>query len=306
MKRLHGGAWRDLSDRQRLRVVQVALIGILTVLVAAPPVYDPAVVDLDGSVTQVSYELLETAPPSQVMPRVAAILTDVFGVAPLPPVLLYTYTTRAGLRHGLIRRAGLSPAAAVDLAATSLGLALPRMVLLRVGANDGDRVRLLAHETTHLIQLELAGTDARPAQWLMEGIAEWAAFTVLARVGARDVDERRRAAFAAAARYLTGHPTFTPVTLRRPEDFTRWRGAAGDVVAYQVAYALAHRLVQERGVPAVVAYFRSFRDIDAGASFQRAFGRSVAAFMTGVRDAIRGTAARRPDAAPPPDAVSSP
>ncbi|MGH7339985.1 MAG: hypothetical protein ACREKH_05790, partial [Candidatus Rokuibacteriota bacterium] len=184
----------------------------------------------------------------------AAVLTAIFGVEPLPPVLLHTYTTRAALRQGLVQHAGLSPAAAVDLAATSLGLALPRAVLLLIGADHGDRVRLLAHEATHLLQLELAGTDARPAQWLMEGTAEWAAFMVLDRLRAPEVERRRMAAFAAADRYLIAHPTFTPAALHRPGQFTSWRRTVGDVLAYQVAYTLADRLVQRRGVPAVVAY----------------------------------------------------
>lgn len=300
MKHSHGAVWRVLSDRRRGRIVQLAVIGILTVLIAAPPVDDPAVVDLDISLAPMSYEWLEAASPSQVMPRVAPVLTEVFGVAPLPPVRLYTYATRAGLRQGLIRHAGVAPTAALNLAETSLGLAVPRTVFLRVGANDGDRVRLLAHETTHVLQLELAGTNARPAQWLMEGTAEWAAFTVLARLGARDIHERRQAALSAADLYLTRHPTFTPAALRRPAAFTRWRRATGDVLAYQVAYALADRLVQLHGVSAVVRYFRSFRDVDpAGGHFQHAFGRSVAVWMTDARHAIRGTAARRLSTAPP-------
>jgi hypothetical protein len=302
------GTGPERSDRRRGPLGQAAAIGILTLLVAAQPLRDPAVIiDLGLSLAPLSYEVLEAAPPGEVMPRVAAVLTGILGVEPPAPVMLHTYTTRDALRHGLIRHAGLSPAAALDLAATSLGLALPRMVLLRVGADDGDRVRLLAHETMHLIQLELSGTERRPAQWLMEGTAEWAAIAVLARVQAADVDERRRAALAAADRYLTRHPTFTPAGLRLPEAFTRWRRAIGDVLAYQVAYALADRLVERHGVHAVVRYFRGFRDVDeASVSFQRAFGRPIAAFMADVRDAIRGTAevGRRP--APPPDTVPSP
>ncbi|MGH7339986.1 MAG: hypothetical protein ACREKH_05795 [Candidatus Rokuibacteriota bacterium] len=62
MKRSQGREWRDLSDR-RWRVVPVAVIGVLTVLLAAQPVDDPAVVDLDASLTPLSYEVLEAAPP---------------------------------------------------------------------------------------------------------------------------------------------------------------------------------------------------------------------------------------------------
>lgn len=305
MNRPLDGAGRDRSDRRPRPFGQAAAIGILTLLVAAQPMNDPAVIDLARSLSPLSYQALETAPPAEVLPRVAAALTDILGVEPPPSVELHTYTTRAALRHGLMRHAGLLPGAALDLAATSLGLALPRMVFLRVGANNGDRVRLLAHETMHIIQLDLSGSHARPAQWLMEGTAEWAAITVLARLQAPDVHERRRAAFAAADDYLTRHHTFTPTVLTLPEAFTRWRRAMGDVLAYQVAYALAERLVQRHGVHAVVRYFRSFRDAeDPSANFQRAFGRSVAIFMTELRDATRGTEIAKQRLVPP-DTVSS-
>jgi hypothetical protein len=140
----------------------------------------------------------------------------------------------------------------------------------------------------------------------MEGTAEWAAFTALDRLRAPEVKRRRTAAIAAADRYLIAHPVFTPVALRGPGQFTSWRRTIGDVLAYQVVYTLAERLVQRRGVPAVVSYFRSFRGYDdTGGNFERAFSQSTAAFMTELRGAIRAGASQSVGTGPP-DTVSSP
>jgi hypothetical protein len=268
--------------------VPVALVAALAAVMFAPSVERPTSVRFVGISAPSSYEMVAAAAPRDLIRLVAAVLADALGL-PLPPtVVLRLYATRDALEEGLVRDAGVAPRVAVELVGTALGLALPRTVLLLTADNPDGRVRLVAHEVMHLIQLELAGPTARPAQWLMEGTAEWAALTVLDHLGAAGVMALRRAVRIAARAYLDTHTDFIPASVRRPADFRRWQRRTGDVLAYQVAHALAERLVHRHGVTGVVAYFREFRKgLDAGTNFERVFAMSTAAFMADVRSAIR-------------------
>lgn len=267
------------------RVRVLSLLALAAVVALAPPLLAPSTtVRFAAPLTPVTYEVLSAASPSTMMSHVGPIVADVLGVPPPPFVRLHLYRSRGALRNGLVRHAGLSPSAAFALAATSVGLALPRTVLLLTSDGTDDRVRLIAHELTHLVQLELTGPAARPAQWLMEGTAEWTAFSVLERLGAPDVAMRRVTASRAARRFLAAHPRFTPGGIGSPDEFTAWRRRTGDALTYQVVYVLAERLVRSRGVPAVVAYFRSFREpTSAATSFERSFDTSMDALVERAR-----------------------
>lgn len=274
------------------RAVDVMLITALATVTLAPGVDRPTFVTFGALPPRASYDIVAAAGPRDMMRFVAAVLASDLGL-PLPPtVVLRTYSTRASFREGLVRDVGVPGLVAAELAGSALGLALPRSVMLFTAGADDDRVRLVAHEVMHLVQLELAGPGARPAQWVMEGTAEWAALAVLDRLGAVDVAGRRHAARQGAARYLEMHPHFTPASVRRPVDFRGWQRRTGSVLAYQVAYALAERLVDRHGVPRVIEYFRAFRHTaDAGANFERAFAIPTDVFITEVFRAMRATPA---------------
>jgi hypothetical protein len=118
----------------------------------------------------------------------------------------------------------------------------------------------------------------------MEGTAEWGALTVLDRLSASGISARIGAARAVASRYLAQHRRFSVIEIRRPGDFRRWQSLPGDLIAYQVSYALAEQLVIRHGVPAVLTYFRAYRHArDHATNFQQAFGYSPEEFIAAVR-----------------------
>ena len=260
-----------------------ALAAALTALTLARPADRAIVVPLVTALVPGSYETVAAGPPPEIVRAVTAILAGTLGVAPPPYLTLRVYGSRAALEHGLVHDGGLSALAAGELSVSAIGVALPRTVMLLDDGVDGDRVRLLAHEVMHVLQVELAG-DGHPAQWLMEGSAEWAAFTVLERLGGVGLAARRERARAAAQLYLAADREFTPARLRRPADFRRWQLAVGDVLAYQVAYALAQELIDRAGPRAIVTYFRALGEgSNHAASFEQAFVLPPDAFVTALR-----------------------
>jgi hypothetical protein len=82
-------------------------------------------------------------------------------------------------RAALVLR-DLGPSQAAELAAFATGATIPGTIFLmtpgQVGRPGAEWPRLIAHELTHLAQIELAGRHATPAQWLTEGMAEWVAY----------------------------------------------------------------------------------------------------------------------------------
>lgn len=275
-------------------LVSLVLAAVLATVTVTAHGDRATLVPLAAAWGPVPYAAVTAAAPQDMARAVAAVLAETLGIPPPPYVVLRTYATRAALRHGLVRDAGVPFGVAGDLSATAVGLALPRTVVLLTGSGDPDRVRLVAHEVMHVMQFELAGPTARPAQWLMEGTAEWGAFTVLERLGGVGLAARRDVARIAARAYLARDPAFTPAGVRSAADFLRWQTRVGDLLAYQVAYALAQELVDRRGVRGVVDYFRALGEgTDDAASFERAFATSTAAFIAGVR-------ARPPAPAPDP------
>jgi len=268
------------------------LAAALIAFTLAAPSDRAMIVPLVGALVPGSYESVAGAPPPEMARAVTAVLAATLGVAPPPYLTLRVYGSRAALERGLVHDGGLSPLAASELSTSAIGVALPRTVMLLDDGVDGDRVRLLAHETMHVLQLELAGTG-RPAQWLMEGSAEWAAFTVLERLGGAGVDERRRRAREVTRTYLAADAAFSPAGVQRPADFRRWQRAVGDLVAYQVAYTLANELADRAGARAFVVYFRALGEgTNHAAAFERAFALTPDAFIAAVRASLAGAASR--------------
>lgn len=256
----------------------------LAAVTRAPLAGQSMVLELTTAHGPVSYDAVARAGVGETAARIAALAAETFGV-PLPhDVALHVYPTERALARGLVQEIGITPAVAVELAGSAIGLAGPRAVFLLTDGYEEDGVRLVAHELMHVIQHELAGPAARPAQWMMEGTAEWAALTLMARLGAPGVGERALAARAAARGYLAADPGFSPAAVRRASDFRRWQDRVGGVLAYQVVYAMADALVARHGLPAVVTYFRAFRDGDDHAkNFERAFGAMTAQFAVDAR-----------------------
>jgi len=214
---------------------------------------------------------------------IAAILVRDLGL-PVPDELtLYVYGSREFFEQGLVSDGRVSPLRAAELSDFAAGVGRRRQLLLQDDAAlpaDREWIRLLAHELTHVAQIELAQGEGRAEQWLAEGMAEWVAFGVLERLGL-DTRARRRETAAAA---VSTHEALVSArldleTLGSPRGFTIRHLREGSLPTYQLAFLMADYLIGRMGLPRVVEYFRLFATRqDRRQNFSDAFGQSFEDF----------------------------
>src|SRR5205807_8288298 len=192
-------------------------------------------------------------------------------------------SSRAVFEQGLVSDGRLPAVRAAELSEFAIGVGKRRQLLLQ---DDGGRpatrdwLRLVAHELTHVAQIELAQGEGRAEQWLAEGMAEWAAFSVLERLGLDTVANRRQAATAG----IRNHAALLAArldleTLGNPRGFTVRHLREGSLPTYQLAFLMADYLITRDGFPRVLTYFRSFeRRQDRHANFHDTFGQNLDQF----------------------------
>jgi len=213
---------------------------------------------------------------------IAAMLVREFQLPVPDQVTVYVYGTRRGFEEGLINDAHLAPVRAAELSEFAVGVGRPRQLLFRedVPERGRERLRLVAHELTHVCQIELAGGERGPAQWVKEGMAEWVAFSVLERLRIDSLGRRRQIARAGVRNSTAlAAARLDLEALESPSGFIARHRRDGTVPTYQLAFLMVDYLIGRDGLPAVVAYFRTFADSrDRGRSFRSAFGQTVASF----------------------------
>jgi hypothetical protein len=214
---------------------------------------------------------------------------------PVPDlVTVYVYGSRPGFERGLIHDARVSPVRAAELSDFAVGIGTRRQLLLHDEGRQSarERLRLIAHELTHVSQIELAQGEGRAEQWLAEGMAEWVAFTVLERLALDTVAARRRLAVAGAR----AHPALLRgrldlPTLGTPRGFTVRHLREGSLATYQLAFLMTDYLIARQGFPRVVDYFRAFAaSADRAANFRDSFGLSLEEFEREVLPPLAATA----------------
>jgi len=220
-------------------------------------------------------------PAATALRTVAEVLRTEFGL-PLPPRLVArAYGSPDGFAQGLVAHALVEPGRAAELAGFAAGVALPGTLLLREPslANPSDEwVRLVAHELTHVAQIELAGGEAPAARWLAEGMAEWVAYSVLDRTTPGALRTHRETVLPAVCAALDDG-TLDVAALGTPEAFVRRAVRRGVVPTYHIAFALTDDLIGRIGLRPLRAYFGAFREsMDADANFAAAFGLPLARF----------------------------
>lgn len=230
---------------------------------------------------------------------VAAIITRTFRLTMPERVMVYVYAGRREFEQGLIHDARVSPGVAARLSDFAIGVGAQGQVLLNEDIRDRsgrERLRLIAHELTHVSQIELAGGEGRGEQWLAEGMAEWVAFSTLEHLGLDSLGWRR----LAAASGVRDHPSLLEDGLHleahgTPRGFTGWHQREGAVPTYQLAFLMADLLIAEHGLDPMKAYFASFsRSADRRANFRRAFGADIGAFETTMLAHLGAPTARSP------------
>ena len=228
-------------------------------------------------------------PPGAVspVPRAAATLPDIARILavdyglPLPSRLVArSYASRDGFVRGLVMHAALEPEHAAAMAGFAAGVALPGSLLLR-GANADptpDWVRLIAHEFTHIAQIELAGGEVSTARWLGEGMAEWVAYGVLAQTVPGALAAHRRAVRPAVCTAIKAG-ALQLAALGAPQAFLDRVLQQGARPTYELAFHLVDEVVRRAGFASLRGYYASFREsIDAEANFKAAFGMALGDF----------------------------
>ena len=214
---------------------------------------------------------------------IAAIMAKQFGLPVPARVVVHVYHGRRAFEQGLIRDARVSPVQAATLSGFAIGVGTRGQVLLNerpADRTEREWLRLIAHELTHVSQIELAGGEERGEQWLAEGMAEYVAFSTLERLRLDTLERRRQAATAA----LRIHPTLLQDALDledhgTPQGFTAWHLRDGALPVYQLAFLLADDLIERRGFDRTRVYFASFRRSgERRANFAAAFGQGLAEF----------------------------
>jgi hypothetical protein len=218
---------------------------------------------------------------------IAAIMAKSFGLPVPDSVTVLVYGGRRAFEQGLMRDARVSPVQAAQLSDFAIGVGARGQVLLNDQPTDRTQrewLRLIAHELTHVSQIELSGGEGRGEQWLAEGMAEWVAFSTLEHLGLDTLEHRRQAAMAGIRSRVTLLQGKLDLEARgTPQGFTAWHLQEGSIPVYQLAFLMTDYLVERRGFEVIRTYFASFRRAgDRRKNFDAAFGETLTDFEADV------------------------
>ena len=214
---------------------------------------------------------------------IAAIISSRLGLAVPDHLIVHVYGGRLAFEQGLIRDGRVSPLLAAEMSGFAIGVVARGQVLLYDPPRDrSDRewLRLIAHELTHVAQIQLAGGEGRGEQWLAEGMAEWVAYSTLEQLGIDALGRRRMAATAGLHLHTTLMEGGLDLEARgTPRGFTDWHVREGALATYQLAFLMTDYLIERRGFDRLKAYFASFQNsTDRRSNFDRAFGETIGNF----------------------------
>jgi hypothetical protein len=231
-------------------------------------------------------------------PAVFAQILSSFDAAlglPRPDVALVLFPGRRAFEQGLLQVGYPRELARTASAFNAIGGA--RAILMNGDVVDGfdrtRRTRLIAHELVHSMQYQLGGgTRGASEQWLREGFAEWVACRITAHLGLARFDSLRLDLLDPLAAVGPGVP---PAPFEALVTFPQWVAAQDRFEAplYTQAFVAAEMLVEMRGVPAFLEYFRRFSGTaERGRVFEEAFAIERAEFARAFARRWKETAAR--------------
>ena len=143
-----------------------------------------------------------------------------------------------------------------------------------------ERMRLLAHELTHTV--ERAWVEGRLTnwdRWLSEGFADWVGYHVLDRLGVQTLAKSRQGSVEAVVKARVDQTFPTLTQLVTGEEWITWLRTLGHAATYGQAFLAVDLLVEQKGLPAVVEYFRLFGKLNnRERNFATAFGEPAAKF----------------------------
>lgn len=204
---------------------------------------------------------------------------------------------RSGKRQAESDRSDRIAFSARQRAVTTAGIAIDGKVLVHEISlrrySWSEQVRVLAHELTHVLQRDLAGRGpARWENWLVEGFADWVAYKVLDSLKiesfAKSREEVIKSIAAGSHRELPGL-----AQLSSQADIMTWTRTLGRYAAYGQGLIAADYLIEQKGLPALLEYFRSFAKTNSREkNFAAAFGESPAEFSVRFRAHLKNLLAQ--------------
>ncbi len=143
-----------------------------------------------------------------------------------------------------------------------------------------ERVRVLAHEITHLLQRSLAAR--RPASWenwLIEGFADWVGYKVLDSLNIENFGESRQRVVDSVVAGSARQALPSLIQLHTQADILTWTTTQGRPAAYGQGMVAIDLLIEEKGMAAVLDYFRKFAKLNnRQRNFSEAFGETLENF----------------------------
>src|SRR3989441_137966 len=269
-----------LSARHRRRTALVPLAMLLALALSVQATTDSRRVTFTIPTAPIALGLdaLPLVTPEGAVRRVALVLRDDLRL-PLPAeVTLRLYATPKLFEQGLVQDGGWAPSLAATISGLAVGASLESSLFLlepRIGLGESadarrsvrEWLRVVAHEMTHVGQVELAGGQGRASQWMAEGVADWAALVVLDRLRLQPMRTERPGAI---------NVPLAPIDLGGlddPRDFIERTRRDGTITTYGVSLALADRLIDRYGFARTRDYFRAFADErDRALNFRAVFG----------------------------------
>jgi hypothetical protein len=124
-------------------------------------------VNLHANTLQTPTDAEDLRSPEAAVRGIAAIMVRDLGLVLPERVTVYVYSGREVFEQGLIRDADIAPVRAAELSDFAIGVGKRRQLLLHdePGMGHGPEwLRLIAHEMTHVSQIELAQGEGRAEQ----------------------------------------------------------------------------------------------------------------------------------------------
>ncbi|MDR3591771.1 MAG: hypothetical protein P4N41_19120 [Negativicutes bacterium] len=147
---------------------------------------------------------------------------------------------------------------------------------------------LIAHELTHQIQRQIAGSQAGQVKWLLEGMAETTGAQVVSRRGYLSLDEYRNN-WRSGLQQAADKPDLAE--LKSADGWSASLARYGSAATYKTAGLAAMTLTERFGQQKVLDYFSGLgRGESPEDSFQKAFGIPMADFIAEYRRLVRRAA----------------
>ena len=198
---------------------------------------------------------------------------------------LYFYPYREAFAQGLTEQFNTDPTLARAIAKSALGRIRQTVEGKQFLVNEEilhglkwpERIHVLAHELTHIIQYELADGKLAGDLWLIEGFADWVAYQVLEVLGLDTFNRRKHLKIAQVKHEHEQPPLSQMITVQEWQALNTRYGSA---IPYAQAFLATDLLIEQQGLSSVIDYFRRVpHATDLSQNFQAAFGVELSTFQ---------------------------